>query len=163
MRFADENDLARGIEFAGRVAEEFKLSSGTWVHTGALRVKAIAAMAPAVQDLVLTGHDAADVGFLIFPNVAACRQLATGLAVDASPAQVLAHADVRAAIAHGMPPSEREEVAVPRLRRARCCSWNRRISMRGKLPTRDTLTSVPYWFAGRRWYRHCMPTRRRRT
>ena len=57
VRFADEHDHAKGIEFAGRVTEEFKLSSGTWVHTGALRVKAITALAPLVQDMVLTGHD----------------------------------------------------------------------------------------------------------
>ena len=49
MCFADDNDDAKGIEFAGRVAEEFKLSSGTSVHTGALRVKAINALAPLVE------------------------------------------------------------------------------------------------------------------
>ncbi len=102
VRFADESDHARGIEFAGRVAEEFKLMSGTWVHTGALRVKAIAALAPVAQDIVITGHDRESIGFLVFPNVPACRQLATGLPADASLAAVFGHGEVIAAVRRGM-------------------------------------------------------------
>ena len=102
VRFADEDDHARGIEFAGRVAEEFKLMSGTWVHTGALRVKAIAALAPLAQDIVITGHDRENIGLLIFPNLATCRQLAADLAPDAPPAAVLAHEVVQDAIRRGM-------------------------------------------------------------
>ena len=71
-RFADPEDPAQGIEFAGRLSEDFKLSSATWVHVGALRVRAIAAMAPVVQDIVIAGHDCNEVGFLIFP-AAGCR------------------------------------------------------------------------------------------
>ena len=71
-RFADPEDPAQGIEFAGRLSEDFKLSSATWVHVGALRVRAIAAMAPVVQDVVIAGHDCNEVGFLIFP-AAGCR------------------------------------------------------------------------------------------
>ncbi|NOT59466.1 MAG: feruloyl-CoA synthase [Acidobacteria bacterium] len=74
-RFADADDLAQGIEFAGRLAEEFKLTTGTWVHTGALRVKALEALAPIAQDLVIAGHDRDEIGFLIFPNATACRGL----------------------------------------------------------------------------------------
>jgi feruloyl-CoA synthase len=74
-RFADEADPAKGIEFAGRVAEEFKLTSGAWVHTGALRIKAIAALAPVAQDIVIAGQDRDDIRFLIFPNLAGCRSL----------------------------------------------------------------------------------------
>jgi len=102
VRFADESDHARGIEFAGRVAEEFKLMSGTWVHTGALRVKAIAALAPVAQDIVIAGHDRESVGFLVFPNIPACRQLAAGLAQDAPLAAVFGHAAVVAAVLEGM-------------------------------------------------------------
>jgi feruloyl-CoA synthase len=102
VRFADESDHARGIEFAGRVAEEFKLMSGTWVHTGALRVKAIAALAPVAQDIVITGHDRENIGFLIFPNIAACRQLAGGLGGDAPLAAVLEHAAVVALVGQGL-------------------------------------------------------------
>lgn len=102
VRFADESDHARGIEFAGRVAEEFKLMSGTWVHTGALRVKAIAALAPVAQDIVVTGHDRESIGFLVFPNVPACRQIATGLPADAPLAAVFGHGEVIAAVRRGM-------------------------------------------------------------
>ncbi len=74
-RLIDADDPAKGIEFAGRVAEEFKLTSGVWVHTGALRIKTIAAMAPVAQDIVIAGQDRDDIRFLIFPNLAGCRSL----------------------------------------------------------------------------------------
>jgi feruloyl-CoA synthase len=74
-RLVDADDPAKGIEFAGRVAEEFKLTSGAWVHTGAMRIKAIAAMAPVAQDIVIAGQDRDDIRFLIFPNLAGCRSL----------------------------------------------------------------------------------------
>jgi feruloyl-CoA synthase len=67
-RFADESDPALGIEFAGRLAEDFKLSSATWVHVGALRVRALAALEAVAQDIVITGHDRDEIGFLIFPK-----------------------------------------------------------------------------------------------
>ena len=67
-RLADPDDPAKGIEFAGRLAEDFKLSSATWVHVGALRVRAIAALAPVAQDIVIAGHDRNEAGFLIFPK-----------------------------------------------------------------------------------------------
>jgi len=69
-RLADPADAAQGIEFAGRLAEDFKLSSGTWVHVGALRVQAIEALAPIAQDIVIAGHDRTDIGLLIFPAAA---------------------------------------------------------------------------------------------
>ena len=65
--FADPDDPAQGIEFAGRLAEDFKLLTATWVHVGALRIRAIAALAPVAQDVVIAGHDRNEVGFLIFP------------------------------------------------------------------------------------------------
>jgi feruloyl-CoA synthase len=67
-RFADPNNPAQGIEFAGRLAEDFKLSSATWVHVGALRVRALAALCSLAQDIVIAGHDRDEIGFLIFPK-----------------------------------------------------------------------------------------------
>lgn len=81
-RFADPHDPTRGIEFDGRIAEDFKLSSGTWVHVGALRVHAIAAGAPVIQDCVVTGHDREEVGLLVFPNPAGCRGLCPDAPAD---------------------------------------------------------------------------------
>jgi feruloyl-CoA synthase len=76
MRFVDPGDPAQGLEFDGRIAEDFKLSTGTWASVGALRAKLAAAGAPYVQDCVITGHDRDEVGALVFPNVAACRGVA---------------------------------------------------------------------------------------
>jgi feruloyl-CoA synthase len=65
-KFADPADPARGIVFDGRVAEDFKLSTGTWVNAGAVRVKLIAAGDPLIQDAVITGHDRNEIGALVF-------------------------------------------------------------------------------------------------
>ena len=60
----------KGILFNGRVAEDFKLTTGTWVSVGTLRVKLVSALAPWVQDAVITGHDRNEVGALLFPSAA---------------------------------------------------------------------------------------------
>ena len=73
---------ARGIVFDGRIAENFKLSSGTWVSVGALRVGCLAAADPLLQDAVVCGHDRDFIALLLFVNVAACRA-AVGAAPDA--------------------------------------------------------------------------------
>jgi feruloyl-CoA synthase len=62
----DENDPPKGVVFNGRVAEDFKLTSGTWVNVGTLRIRVVSAMAPYVQDVVITGHDRSHIGALIF-------------------------------------------------------------------------------------------------
>ena len=67
----DPEHPERGIAFNGRVAEDFKLTTGTWVSVGTLRVKAVTALAPYAQDVVVTGHDRDEVGLLIFPSPAA--------------------------------------------------------------------------------------------
>jgi feruloyl-CoA synthase len=68
VKLADPADPAKGIVFDGRVAEDFKLSTGTWVHVGAVRVKLIAAGDPLIQDAVITGHDRDEIGALLFLN-----------------------------------------------------------------------------------------------
>jgi feruloyl-CoA synthase len=74
-RLADPRDPARGILFDGRLAENFKLASGSWVEVGRLRTEVIAAGAPAIQDVVVAGHDREEIGLLIVPNPAGCRSL----------------------------------------------------------------------------------------
>jgi feruloyl-CoA synthase len=71
VKFADADDPAKGIVFDGRVAEDFKLTTGTWVHVGAIRVKLIAAADPLVQDAVITGHGRSEIGALVFLSPAA--------------------------------------------------------------------------------------------
>jgi feruloyl-CoA synthase len=63
---ADEADPLQGVVFNGRVAEDFKLTSGTWVSVGTLRLKVVNALAPYAQDVVITGHDRSEVGALVF-------------------------------------------------------------------------------------------------
>jgi feruloyl-CoA synthase len=67
----DESDPASGIVFNGRVAEDFKLTSGTWVSVGTLRLHLVTALAPLVQDAVITGHDRSELGALLFLTEAA--------------------------------------------------------------------------------------------
>jgi len=66
----DPDKPEKGIAFNGRVAEDFKLTTGTWVSVGTLRVRAITALAPYAQDVVVTGHDRDEVGLLVFPTAA---------------------------------------------------------------------------------------------
>ena len=65
---ADPAEPSQGVIFNGRVAEDFKLSSGTWVSVGTLRVKLVSMLAPHVQDVVLTGHDRDEIGMLVFAS-----------------------------------------------------------------------------------------------
>lgn len=74
-RLADRDDPAQGIVFDGRIAENFKLTSGTWVHAGELRVAIVGACAPLIHDAVLTGHDREEIGLLVFPDFAALRDI----------------------------------------------------------------------------------------
>lgn len=71
VKFADPENPAKGISFDGRVAEDFKLTSGTWVHVGAVRVRLIAAGNPVIQDAVITGHGRDEIGALVFTSPAA--------------------------------------------------------------------------------------------
>jgi feruloyl-CoA synthase len=101
VTFADPDRPELGLFFDGRVAEDFKLSSGTWVSVGTLRVAGISALAPLAQDIVVAGHGGDHVGFLVFPNVAACRAHA-GLPDSAEVSEVIGHDKIRAAIALGL-------------------------------------------------------------
>lgn len=75
MKLADSAAPEKGLVFDGRVAEDFKLTTGTWVHVGTVRVKLIAAADPIIQDAVITGHDRSEVGALVFLNPAAAKAL----------------------------------------------------------------------------------------
>src|SRR3954465_15021348 len=101
VTFADVDRPELGLFFDGRVAEDFKLNSGTWVSVGTLRVAAINALAPLAQDIVVSGHGGDQVRFLVFPNIAACRAVA-GLPDSASVGEVIGSEKVRAAIAQGL-------------------------------------------------------------
>jgi feruloyl-CoA synthase len=101
-RLADPDNAAAGVIFDGRIAENFKLASGTWVHVGTLRVRAIAALAPAAQDVVVTGHDRDEVGLLVFANPAGCASLCPEMPKDTPLAVLAADARVRERVAQGL-------------------------------------------------------------
>ena len=65
-RLVDEARPERGVLFDGRVAEDFKLGTGTWVSVGTLRVRLVSALSPLAQDAVITGHDRDEIGALVF-------------------------------------------------------------------------------------------------
>jgi feruloyl-CoA synthase len=102
MRLADPARPAAGLVFDGRIGENFKLLSGTWVLVGALRVAAIAAAAPVIEDAVVTGHDRDEVGLLVFPSLSGCRGLCPHLAPDAPLATLVAEGVVQDALRRGL-------------------------------------------------------------
>jgi feruloyl-CoA synthase len=101
-RLADPTDPSRGLLFDGRVAEDFKLTTGTWVHVGTLRVRAIAAAAPALQDAVVCGQDREEVGLLAWPNLAACREICSDPGARDDPAALIRCAEVVQHIREGL-------------------------------------------------------------
>ncbi|MBS0248569.1 MAG: feruloyl-CoA synthase [Proteobacteria bacterium] len=94
LKFADPNDPDKGLIFDGRIAEDYKLSTGTWVSVGPLRGRFVDHFAPYVRDVVLAGADRDFIGALVFPDIEACRKLA-GLSADATPAEIVAAPTVR--------------------------------------------------------------------
>jgi feruloyl-CoA synthase len=82
LKFEDPGDPRAGLLFDGRVAEDFKLATGTWVNVGPLRARLLAELEPYARDVVIAGADRNEVGALIFPNLEACRKLAAGAATD---------------------------------------------------------------------------------
>ncbi len=95
LRFVDPNDISRGFMFDGRIVEDFKLSTGTFVSTGPLRGKFLSHCAPYAHDAVIAGHDRDFVTVLVFPALDACRELAK-LPATASAAEIVANRAVHA-------------------------------------------------------------------
>lgn len=94
--FADAGDPKQGLLFDGRIAEDFKLATGTWVHVGTLRAQLIDHCAPYVRDVVIAGAGRDDIAVLVFPNIDACHALCADLPANAAPAAILKDARVRA-------------------------------------------------------------------
>ena len=90
VRWIDPEEPGRGLMFDGRLAEDFKLSTGTFVSVGPLRARIVAAGHPCVQDAVIAGLDQEQVGALVFPRLPDCAALA-GLPPHTAAEVVLAH------------------------------------------------------------------------
>ncbi len=99
LKFADPADPAKGLLFDGRLSEDFKLATGTWVSVGPLRAAFIAHFAPLVRDVVFAGADRDDVSAMVFPDLDACKKLAAGLATDAPARSLPADARIAAEFA----------------------------------------------------------------
>jgi feruloyl-CoA synthase len=95
VRFHDPADPAKGLLFEGRIAEDFKLATGTWVRVGPLRTAFIAHFAPFVRDVVIVGPERDDLTALVFPDAEACRRLVPHAASDMSAAALLDDPQVR--------------------------------------------------------------------
>jgi feruloyl-CoA synthase len=93
VRFADAEDVAKGLVFDGRLTEDFKLATGTWVHVGGLRTGLLAASSPALQDAVIAGENLPFVAVLAWLNLAGCQRLAGR--DDATLAELSAHPIIR--------------------------------------------------------------------
>jgi len=95
MEFVDPSDPNKGLTFNGRLAEDFKLSTGTWVSVGPLRSRILMQAAGLAQDVVIAGQDREFAAALVFPNMIRCRELA-GLAASATATEILQHPAVLA-------------------------------------------------------------------
>jgi len=101
-RYEDPLDPCKGIVFDGRVSENFKLSTGTWVSVGNLRTTVVAAADNVIQDAVIAGHDRDEIGILVFPNIVGCRALCPDLAEEAPLDEVIEQPSVRQALVEGL-------------------------------------------------------------
>jgi len=95
FKFAGPNDPKQGLLFDGRIAEDFKLSTGTWVSVGPLRAQFVHHFAPYVRDAVFAGLDRDDIAALVFLDVDACRELMPHRDPDTPAAQIVEHYDVQ--------------------------------------------------------------------
>lgn len=96
LKFVDPDNIERGFLFDGRVCEDFKLSTGTWVHVAAIRTAIAQTFAPYVRDAVLTGLNEGYVGALIFADFTACKKLCPDLPANASERDIATHPAVQA-------------------------------------------------------------------
>jgi feruloyl-CoA synthase len=96
LKFEDENNPIQGLLFDGRIAEDFKLGTGTWVSVGPLRAAFISHFAPYVRDVVIGGADRDYIAVIVIPDVEALRGFAPELPKTAAAAEVLDHPGVKA-------------------------------------------------------------------
>ena len=119
-KFEDPLDPIKGIVFDGRVSENFKLSTGTWVSVGNLRTSVVACADNVIQDVVVSGHDRDEIGILIFPNVQGCRSLCSELPPETKIDDLVANKRVRAALENGLKEyNKKHDSSSTRITRAR--------------------------------------------
>jgi feruloyl-CoA synthase len=120
VRLADPANPAAGLMFDGRVAENFKLLTGTWVNVGTLRPAVIGAGAPVIEDAVVTGHDRDEIGLLVFPSLAGLRSLCPELGSEAVLSDLVGRPGARAALVDGLRRHNAQAGGTATTRIARC-------------------------------------------
>ncbi len=96
LRFADPEDPQKGFVFDGRINEDFKLTTGTWVSVGPLKTAFVEHFFPYAKEVVVSGLGRDEVAGLMFPDLDACKALIPDVSEGASTAEVLSHPNVRA-------------------------------------------------------------------
>lgn len=99
-KFVDPNDPTEGLVFDGRVVEDFKLSTGTWVSAGRLRVQAVESANGLMSDALVAGLDKEFIGILGFPNIPACEAYAGEGAMSVD--ELVRHPKVLEGLAEGL-------------------------------------------------------------
>lgn len=94
LKFVDETNANKGMIFDGRIAEDFKLNTGTWVNVGILKARIIAAGKGLIQDVVITGHDNEFIGAIVFAGLDYCKKI-TGLDKNATPNDLINHIAIK--------------------------------------------------------------------
>lgn len=98
LKFVNPHDPNQGMIFDGRIAEDFKLDTGTWVNVGVLKAKLIAAGEGLIKDAVITGHNQAFVGAIVFPDLNYCEQLIKNDTRASAPHRLIQSPEVKQAL-----------------------------------------------------------------
>lgn len=99
LKFADEADPNKGMIFDGRISEDFKLNTGTWVRVGNLRSQLIAAGQGLIEEVVITGHDHEFIGAIVFPGLDYCKRM-TGMDKEATLKEIIEHKQITEKLQH---------------------------------------------------------------
>ena len=129
-KWIDESNPERGIRFDGRITEDFKISTGTWVSVNAVRLRLVAAMNPLVQDAVITGHGSDYLGALLFVSPHACKAIIDDSAASCEWPEILKRRKLRSFVESRMAALEKESGA------SSLCI--RRILLMAEAPSADT-------------------------
>ena len=95
IKFVDPDDTSKGLIFDGRVSEDFKLDSGTWVCVSSIRMGILPHFSPLFSDVVVAGHDRSDLGVMVVPNVLECQKALGEEGSDLSIAEIIKHPSFR--------------------------------------------------------------------
>ena len=145
LKPADPKDFDAGFDFDGRIAEDFKLASGTWVSVGPLRARFVAACAPLVRDVIIAGINHDEISALVVLDLDGCRLINPALPPDDLAAAAVRPADPRR-LPRALPEAAGRRDGLVDPDHARGAARQRRCrSTAAKSPTRARSTSARCW------------------